>query len=71
MRRISSIRNCREADLEARREELRDVRWARRRSQMITITLILIAIITAGMLWASQDPAGLVHLLGSLGPGSG
>lgn len=37
MRRISSIRTHREAELEKRREELRDSRWNRRRSMVVTV----------------------------------
>jgi hypothetical protein len=37
MRRISNIRSSREVTLEMHREELRNVRWARRRNQIVTV----------------------------------
>jgi|GEM_PF-5182522 len=47
MRRISKIRNQREAAIEDRREELRDRRWARHKSKILTFAGI------ASMLTAS------------------
>ncbi len=44
MRRISSIRSGREADLENRREELRDIRWKRHRSQLGVLIGLAIAL---------------------------
>jgi hypothetical protein len=36
MRRISTIRNRQETEIEVRREELRNMRWARRRNMLLT-----------------------------------
>jgi preprotein translocase subunit SecE len=62
-RRISSIRSSREADLEERREELRNIRWARHRNQLITTAVILIVGAAVAMLLASGDLTGVIRLL--------
>lgn len=62
MRRIDTIRSLEEAELEARREELRSVRWARWRSQIRTVSL-LVAVL-GGM--SSGLPQALSHLLRTL-----
>jgi hypothetical protein len=59
MRRISSIHTHRQADLERRREELRDMRWGRRRSMLITIVSL---VLTAALL-LSGGPTGIVQAL--------
>jgi hypothetical protein len=45
MRRVSAIRSNRDFDMEKRREELRDIRWARRRSQLITAVIVVAVIV--------------------------
>jgi hypothetical protein len=56
MRRISTIRDKREVAAEVRRENLRDRRWARQRSKVLTAAVALSMILAAGkvdltMLW--------------------
>jgi hypothetical protein len=55
MRRISSIRTTREAELEKRREDLRNGRWARRRSMVLTGVLVLLV--------ATSGGPTMIHLL--------
>jgi hypothetical protein len=50
MRRISKIRNRREAEFEARREELRNMRWKRRRSEILTAASVISMITVSGKL---------------------
>lgn len=45
MRRISRIRSKREAELEKQREELRNLRWARRRSMVTTAVIASSALV--------------------------
>lgn len=48
MRRITSIRTTREAELEKRREALRNSRWTRRRSMVLTGLVVVVAATPAG-----------------------
>jgi hypothetical protein len=59
VQRISSIRSRQEAELEMRREQLRDSRWARRRSQLITVGIAgsTIALLSTGA------PNEILHVL--------
>jgi hypothetical protein len=62
MRRISSIQTDWEVDLERRREELRDRRWSRRRSKILTATSVFAGAVAlqSGML----DPlAGVLRAI--------
>jgi hypothetical protein len=59
MRRISSIRSVREAELERLREELRNLRWSRRRSQLILGMTVLAALTLAAL----EGPTAALHLL--------
>jgi hypothetical protein len=59
MRRINSIQTHRQADLERRREELRNLRWTRRRSMLITIASLLLA----AALLLSGGPKVLIQAL--------
>lgn len=62
MRRISTIQSSREANLEERREELRNLRWARRRNQIVTLAIVasLIALL------AHSAPHQALQLVGWL-----
>jgi hypothetical protein len=60
MRRITTIRSSREASLEMHREELRNVRWARRRSQILTLTALVSAF---GLLLAEPAPQRVVQVM--------
>jgi hypothetical protein len=50
MRRISKIRNRQEAEVEAKREELRDMRWRRHKSKILTATSAISMITVSGKL---------------------
>jgi|tagenome__1003787_1003787.scaffolds.fasta_scaffold20985913_5 hypothetical protein len=56
MRRISAIRTEKEADLEGLREDLRERRWARRRSMLLTAA----GVVSAGAATAGGGRA-VVH----------
>lgn len=62
MRRISAIRSHREAELEKHREDLRNIRWARRRSQLLTAGIVFSTIGVA----ASGSSHGLVDVFRTL-----
>jgi hypothetical protein len=62
VRRIDTIRSLEEADLEARREALRSMRWARWRSEIRTVSLL--AAVLGGM--SSGVPQALSRLLRTL-----
>jgi hypothetical protein len=61
MLRISSIRNSREASLEKRREELRNSRWARHRSQLLTFGGVASVSIAAVADWVPVDLARVIE----------
>ena len=63
MRRISNIRNSREASLEKRREELRNSRWARWRSQFLTLAGMASLAVAAS---ADQAPADVARVIRTL-----
>lgn len=48
MRRISKIRNRDEATMETQREDLRDRRWARHKSKILTLAGTLSMILASG-----------------------
>lgn len=60
MRRISTIRNSREASLEKHREELRNSRWARRRSQILTFAGAASVVVAAAADWVPADLARMM-----------
>jgi hypothetical protein len=62
MRRISSIRSGREAELEKRREELRDIRWRRRRNMMITVVSLVVAVVAV----LTEEGRGILQILPGL-----
>lgn len=62
VRRIDTIRSLDEANLEARREELRSMRWARWRSEIRTVSLLLAVL--GGM--SSGVPQALGRILRTL-----
>jgi hypothetical protein len=47
MRKVSKIRNSREIDFEVQREDLRDRRWARHKSKVLTAATALSMILAA------------------------
>ena len=63
MRSISTIRTKRDADLEERRESLRNMRWARRRNMLLTCVGIGVL---ASARWTNELEQGarlVLHLL--------
>jgi hypothetical protein len=62
LRRIDTIRSFEEAELEERREELRSMRWARWRSEIRTVR-VLVAVL-GGVSWGL--PEAISHLLRTL-----
>jgi hypothetical protein len=62
VRRISAIRSNREVELEKRREELLDIRWARWRNQMITTVSLMLVV----ALCVTGDSADVVRALRTL-----
>jgi hypothetical protein len=67
MRRISGIHTDREVDLERRREQLRNIRWNRRRSKLVTtvwLALVLIVVLTPAH---ENVVRAVLHILKALG----
>lgn len=50
MRRISKIRNRREASIEVEREELRNMRWERHKSKILTAATAISMVTVSGKL---------------------